>query len=50
MDTYIKMPISDQPLALDQVEKLILDTAMSSYDNASNGNKNRGGVKRASEM
>ncbi|KAI9881123.1 MAG: hypothetical protein M1830_008281 [Pleopsidium flavum] len=50
IDTYITLPASNRLLALDQVEKLILDTAMTFYDNASNGNKNRGGVKRASDI
>jgi hypothetical protein len=32
-----------------EVEKVVVESAMASYDNASNGNKTRGGIKRASE-
>ncbi|MCJ1248589.1 hypothetical protein MMC30_005807 [Trapelia coarctata] len=38
------------PIPLDQVEKLVLEIAFSFYDNASNGNKSRGGVKKASDL
>ena len=38
------------PLSPEQVETVILEVALSAYDNASNGNKTRGGVKKASEM
>ena len=37
-------------IPLDQVEKLVLEIAFSFYDNASNGNKSRGGVKKASDL
>jgi hypothetical protein len=38
------------PIPRDKVEKVVLEVAYSFYDNASNGNKFRGGVKKASEM
>ena len=50
IDTYVKPAASVQPLSLAQVEKVVFDTAMSFYDNASNGNMKRGGVKRTSDM
>lgn len=50
INTYVKPPASDQPLSLGQVEKVVFDTAMSFYDNASNGNMKRGGVKRTADM
>jgi hypothetical protein len=48
----IKVYITDdpQPLPLATVERIIFDQAMKAYDGASNGNKNRGGVKRANDM
>ena len=32
------------------VEKTVIDVALVSYDGASNGNRNRGGLRKASEM
>lgn len=32
------------------VEKTVIDAALASYDSASNGNRNRGGVRKAAEM
>jgi hypothetical protein len=47
---YIR-PVSGQnPLPLDDVEKVILTNALQHYDNASNGNRTRGGMKRASDI
>lgn len=37
-------------LRLEKVEAVILSQAMEAYDGASNGNKHRGGVKKANEM
>jgi protein transport protein SEC39 len=34
---------------MEEVEKVVVESAMTFYDNASNGNKTRGGIKRASE-
>ena len=47
-DTYC-VPNS-KALPLHEVEKALLEVAMKSYDNASNGNRTRGGVKKASDM
>ncbi|KAJ4304553.1 hypothetical protein N0V90_000079 [Kalmusia sp. IMI 367209] len=46
---YVR-PTSDRPLALVDVEKVIVTAAMHHYDNASNGNRTRGGMKRASDI
>lgn len=40
----------DPPLPSAAVEKIIVDLAMSYYDEASNGNRNRGGVKKAADL
>ena len=37
-------------LPSEQVEESILDVILQSYDNASNGNRTRGGVKKAADM
>ena len=39
-----------RPLSLDVVEDVVMEVAMSCYDGASNGNKTRGGIRRASDM
>lgn len=46
---YVR-PNSDPPLALTEVENVIVAAAMHHYDNASNGNRMRGGMKRASDI
>ena len=38
------------PLSLAMVEKTVIDAALASYDSASNGNRNRGGVRKATDM
>ncbi len=38
------------PLPVDTLESTILNAALSSYDAASNGNRTRGGVRKASEI
>ncbi|KAF2703322.1 secretory pathway Sec39 [Pleomassaria siparia CBS 279.74] len=38
------------PLTKSDVQKVVLETAMHDYDNASNGNRTRGGMKKASEI
>ena len=43
-------PTSPSPLPLDQVEAAVTEAIFAAYDSASNGNKTRGGMKRASEM
>lgn len=50
IEIYIKPSFGQQPLLSSDVEKVVLASAMHFYDNASNGNRNRGGVKRAADM
>lgn len=38
------------PLSKDTVERTVLNAALSAYDAASNGNRTRGGVRKASEI
>ena len=38
------------PLPNDKVEQSVLEVVMASYDNASNGNRTRGGMKKANEI
>lgn len=40
----------DRPIPDDVLEETILNVVMSFYDGASNGNRTRGGVRKASEM
>ena len=49
MELYINTSDAKRPLTMGEIEKVVVESAMASYDNASNGNKTRGGVKRASE-
>ncbi|KAI9775223.1 MAG: hypothetical protein M1839_001341 [Geoglossum umbratile] len=48
-ELYINTSDAKRPLPMGEVEKLVVESAMTSYDNASNGNKTRGGIKKASE-
>ncbi|KAH7135239.1 Sec39 domain-containing protein [Dendryphion nanum] len=48
--TYIQSPDGQLPLDPREVETVILLSAMHHYDNASNGNRTRGGMKRASDI
>jgi hypothetical protein len=50
VQTYIKPAFGEQPLLLSDVEQVVLTSAMHHYDNASNGNRTRGGMKRAAEI
>lgn len=47
-DTYCKQ--TDSPLSKKIVESVVLNAALSAYDAASNGNRTRGGVRKASEI
>ena len=47
-DIYCKQKIT--PVSKDTVESTILNAALSAYDAASNGNRTRGGVRKASEI
>ena len=48
IDIYIKEASS--PLSLEEIESLVIESILGSYDNASNGNRTRGGIKRAFEL
>ncbi|KAI9833035.1 MAG: hypothetical protein M1819_003867 [Sarea resinae] len=50
VEAYVEQPASQRPLPLAHVEKAVLDASLNFYDNASNGNRTRGGVKRASDV
>jgi protein transport protein SEC39 len=49
LDTYIRSPTPDQCLSSSEIEDVVLKTAFHHYDNASNGNRTRGGMKKASD-
>lgn len=50
----IRVYLADQndrgPLHKSRVEQIVLAKAMEAYDGASNGNRTRGGVKKAQDM
>ena len=46
---YLKKAASEPILGPEEVEKAALEAAMSFYDNASNCNRTRGGMKKASD-
>ncbi|KAH0556198.1 hypothetical protein GP486_005872 [Trichoglossum hirsutum] len=48
-ELYINVSDAERPATMAEIEKVVVESAMTSYDNASNGNKTRGGIKRASE-
>lgn len=50
IQVYVKPAFGEQPLLQSEVEKVILTAALNHYDNASNGNRNRGGMKRCAEI
>jgi len=47
---YLKGDTNRSRLTREDLEQIIVGEAMESYDNASNGNKTRGSMKRASDM
>jgi protein transport protein SEC39 len=47
---YVHAPSGEQPLPAVQVERVILERALHHYDSASNGNRTRGQIKRASDI
>ncbi|OAX85218.1 hypothetical protein ACJ72_00411 [Emergomyces africanus] len=49
VELYTK-PLTSSPLSQSQIETAVTEAIFTSYDNATNGNKTRGGIKRASEM
>lgn len=50
MAATLYLQSSQQLLPRSTVESIVLAKAMEAYDGASNGNKTRGGVKKASDM
>ena len=50
MRVYLNGDPSQLPLAKEEVEEVIISLVTHYYDNASNGNKTRGGVKKASDI
>lgn len=47
----IKIYIADKsPEERARAEKIVIAKALEAYDGASNGNRNRGGMKKASDM
>jgi hypothetical protein len=50
VQVYVNPSNGESPLPLDSVERIVLTSAMHHYDNASNGNRTRGGMKRAAEI
>ncbi|KAF3047917.1 hypothetical protein E8E11_004933 [Didymella keratinophila] len=50
VQVYVKPAFGEQPLLQSEVEKVILTAALNQYDNASNGNRSRGGMKRCAEI
>ncbi|KAF2628158.1 secretory pathway Sec39 [Macroventuria anomochaeta] len=47
---YVNPAFGEHPLLQSEVEKVVLSAALHHYDNASNGNRNRGGMKRCAEI
>lgn len=47
MDLYTQ---SESPLSTTQVEAAVVEAIFAAYDNASNGNRTRGGMKKAYDM
>ncbi|KMQ48835.1 hypothetical protein A7C99_5810 [Trichophyton rubrum] len=48
-DIYLDSPGS-MPLPRDEIESAVTETIFASYDNATNGNKTRGGMKRSADL
>ncbi|KAF2738793.1 secretory pathway Sec39 [Polyplosphaeria fusca] len=47
---YVQDPSTHRILPLENVEKVVLEAIMHYYDNATNGNRTRGGMRRASDV
>ena len=50
ISTYIRGLDAAHCLAPEDIEQVIIEVALHHYDNATNGNRTRGGVKKASEI
>ncbi|KAF2231301.1 secretory pathway Sec39 [Viridothelium virens] len=48
--TFLTQSSSGSPLSRDEVEAVIIASVLNSYDNASNGNRTRGGMKKAHDI
>ncbi|KAI9858065.1 MAG: hypothetical protein M1813_007877 [Trichoglossum hirsutum] len=48
-ELYTNTSDAERPATMEEIEKVVVESAMASYDNASNCNKTRGGIKKASE-
>ncbi|KAI4268902.1 MAG: hypothetical protein LQ337_007580 [Flavoplaca oasis] len=47
---YVYCTQDQRPISEDMVEKTVINVAMSFYDGASNGNRTRGGIRKACEI
>ncbi|KAI9849418.1 MAG: hypothetical protein M1837_004037 [Sclerophora amabilis] len=47
---YLSPALENSPLSPEDVEKVVFDSAMHFYDNATNCNRTRGGMKKASDI
>ena len=50
MQIYVNPGFGETPLLQSEVEEVVLSAALHHYDNASNGNRNRGSMKRCAEI
>ena len=50
IQTYLENPSAKKLLPQPEVENVVLATTLHFYDNASNGNRTRGGMKKASDI
>jgi hypothetical protein len=50
VSTYVQKDIRQHRLSSENIQQTIISSAMNHYDNASNGNRTRGGMKKASDM
>ncbi|KAF2417514.1 secretory pathway Sec39 [Tothia fuscella] len=50
ISTYVRQDYEYHRLSTDDVEEVIIAVAMNHYDNASNGNRTRGGMRKASDI
>jgi hypothetical protein len=50
VSTYVQKDSRHHRMSSDDVQETIISSAMNHYDNASNGNRTRGGMKKASDM
>lgn len=46
----IKIFVTEAALPMSKIENIIIGQVMEAYDSASNGNRTRGGMKKANDM